>query len=47
MPTSSSRRAKNKLPYGVCSLVLHNTQAVQHIYGAIQGYAGEEPGWLG
>lgn len=47
MPTSSSGRAKNKLPYGVCTLRLGNTQLVQHIYGAIQEYAGfDEPRWL-
>jgi hypothetical protein len=48
MPTSSSGRAKNKLPYGVCTLRVHSTWTVQHIYGAIQEYAGfEEPAWLG
>lgn len=48
MPTSSSGRARNKLPYGVCRLEVHDTAAVQHIYGAIQEYAGfEEPAWLG
>jgi hypothetical protein len=47
MPTSSSGRAKNKLPYGVCTLRIHNTRMLQHIYGAIQEYAGfEEPAWL-
>jgi hypothetical protein len=47
MPTSSSGRARNKLPYGVCTLVVHNTWMLQHIYGAIQEYAGfEEPAWL-
>jgi hypothetical protein len=47
MPTSSSGRAKNKLPYGVCTLRIHNTWMLQHIYGAIQEYAGfEEPAWL-
>jgi hypothetical protein len=47
MPTSSSGRAKSRLPYGVCFLVVHSTSAVQHIYGAIQEYAGfEEPRWL-
>jgi AcrR family transcriptional regulator len=47
-PTSSSGRAKNKLPYGVCSVVVHSTPVVQHIYGAIQEYVGfEEPAWLG
>jgi hypothetical protein len=48
MPTSSSGRARNKLPYGVCGLVVHNTWMLQHIYGAIQEYGGfEEPAWLG
>ncbi len=47
MPTSSSGRAKNKLPYGVCSLRVCSSRVVQHIYGAIQEYAGfDEPRWL-
>ncbi|MGH2982202.1 MAG: hypothetical protein ACRDKV_09210 [Solirubrobacterales bacterium] len=47
MPTSSSGRKKNRLPYGVCTLRLNDTGIVQHIYGAIQEYAGfEEPRWL-
>jgi hypothetical protein len=47
MPTSSSGRARNKLPYGVCTLCVHNTWMLQHIYGAIQEYAGfDEPRWL-
>jgi hypothetical protein len=47
MPTSSSGRGKNKLPYGVCSLRVNSTWAVQHVFGAIQEYAGfEEPAWL-
>jgi hypothetical protein len=47
MPTSSSGRARNKLPYGVCTLRVHSTWMLQHIYGAIQQYAGfEEPRWL-
>jgi hypothetical protein len=47
-PTSSSGRKHNKLPYGVCTLrVRCSTRLVQHIYGAIQEYAGfEEPRWL-
>ena len=46
-PTSSSGRAKNKLPYGVVRLSVHQTRMVQHLYGAIQDYAGfEEPAWL-
>jgi hypothetical protein len=47
MPTSSSGRAKNKLPYGVVRLGVHRTAMVQHIYGAIQEYADfDEPRWL-
>jgi hypothetical protein len=47
MPTSSSGRAKNKLPYGVCTLRVGSTRVLQHIYGAIQEYARfEEPRWL-
>jgi hypothetical protein len=47
MPTSSSGRARNKLPYGVCTLRVQSTWMVQHIYGAIQEYGGfDEPAWL-
>jgi hypothetical protein len=47
LPTSSSGRAKNKLPYGVCTLRVHNSWMLQHIYGAIQEYGGfDEPAWL-
>lgn len=47
-PTSSSGLARNKLPYGVCTVRVHSTRAVQHVYGAIQEYAGfSEPSWLG
>jgi hypothetical protein len=46
-PTSSSGRKKNRLPYGVCSLTLYDVRIAQHMYGAIQEYAGfEEPRWL-
>ena len=47
-PTSSSGKKRKKLPYGVCTLtVAKSTHLVQHIYGAIQEYAGfEEPRWL-
>lgn len=46
-PTSSSGRARNKLPYGVARLSVHQTAKVQHIFGAIQEYAQfSEPGWL-
>jgi hypothetical protein len=47
MPTSSSGRSRNKLPYGVCRIDVPGTRAVQHIYGAIQEYIGfGEPRWL-
>lgn len=48
-PTSSSGRRPNRLPYGVCTLkVLRSTWLAQHIFGAIQEYAGcEAPAWLG
>ena len=46
-PTSSSGRRRNKLPYGVATLRVHSTRLVQHIFGAIQEYAGfDEPRWL-
>jgi hypothetical protein len=47
-PTSSSGKKLNRLPYGVCTLrVKKSTPIVQHIFGAIQEYAGfEEPRWL-
>lgn len=48
LPTSSSGLAKSKLPHGVCSLVVHSTEVVQHVFGAIQEYAAfDEPAWLG
>jgi hypothetical protein len=47
-PTSSSGTRRNKLPHGVCDLrVKRSTRHVQHIFGAIQEYAGfEEPRWV-
>jgi len=47
-PTSSSGRKPGKLPYGVCTVgVRRSTWLLQHIYGAIQEYAGfDNPGWL-
>jgi hypothetical protein len=48
LPTSSSGRKRNRLPYGVGTLSCCDTRIVQHIYGAIQEYAGfDEPRWLG
>jgi hypothetical protein len=38
---------KNRLENGVCALQVHNTELVQHIYGAIQEYGGfDNPDWL-
>jgi len=46
-PTSSSGRRGHKLPYGVCSLSIGSTRAIQHVYGAIQEYSGiDQPAWL-
>lgn len=47
-PTSTSGRKRNKLPNGVCTIrVKRSTPIVQHIYGAIQEYAGiDGPEWL-
>jgi hypothetical protein len=43
----SKKKRKNKLPYGTCRVAVHDTQLVQHIYGAIQEYAGfDREEWL-
>jgi transcriptional regulator with XRE-family HTH domain len=43
----SQKKRDNKLPYGTCRLVVHNTQIVQTIYGSIQEYGGfDRPEWL-
>ncbi|PJF40933.1 MAG: hypothetical protein D6737_13530 [Chloroflexi bacterium] len=43
-----SKSRNNRLEYGICRLEIHNTQLIQHIYGAIQEYVGfENPDWLG
>jgi transposase len=43
----SSKQTTHKLAWGVCRLEVYNTRAIQHIYGAIQEYAGfDKPGWL-
>jgi hypothetical protein len=44
----SKRERLNMLPYGTCRVSVHRTAIVQHIYGAIQEYAGfDRPEWLG
>ena len=36
------------LPYGTCRISVHNTAILQHIFSAIQEYAGfERQEWLG
>lgn len=43
----SERKRLNRLPFGTCRLNVHSTQVVQHLYGAIQEYAGfDRPEWL-
>jgi hypothetical protein len=43
----STKKRRNKLPYGTCRVVVHDTALVQSIYGAIQEYAGfDRPEWL-
>jgi hypothetical protein len=46
-PTSSSGQKRNRLPYGVATVGTCDTRITQHIYGAIQEYAGfDEPRWV-
>lgn len=47
-PSSSKKKTKkNKIIYGTCRICIHNFRIVQHIYGAIQEYAGfENSKWL-
>jgi hypothetical protein len=43
----SRKKRRNKLPYGTCRLSVCDTRFAQHIYGAIQEYAGfEREEWL-
>jgi AcrR family transcriptional regulator len=43
----SLKKRANRLPYGTCRVTVHRTSVVQHIYGAIQEYAGfDRPEWL-
>jgi hypothetical protein len=44
----SRKKRTNRLPYGTVRVVVHSTELVQSIYGAIQEYGGfERPEWLG
>lgn len=43
----SQKKRKGRLPYGTVRVVVHSTEVVQQIYGAIQEYGGfERPEWL-
>jgi transcriptional regulator with XRE-family HTH domain len=43
----SQKKRRNKLPWGTCRVAVYDTRLVQHIYGAIQEYAGfERDEWL-
>lgn len=45
-PISSQQRGR-KLLYGTCEVAVSETRIVQHVFGAIQEYAGiEKPDWL-
>ena len=39
-PISSKKTKRNKLPYGVCRLVVGDVKIVQAIYGALQEFLG-------
>jgi AcrR family transcriptional regulator len=44
---SSRRKRFNVLPHGTCRVVVNRTHVVQHVWGAIQEYAGfEREAWL-
>jgi transcriptional regulator with XRE-family HTH domain len=43
----SSKKRKNRLPYGTCRISVHDTRTVQSIFGSIQEYGGfDRPEWL-
>jgi hypothetical protein len=43
----SKKKRRNRLPHGTCRLGVYDTRVVQHIYGAIQEYAGfDREEWL-
>lgn len=44
---ASLHKRRSTLPYGTCRLTVHSTAIVQHLYGAIQEYAGfDRPAWV-
>jgi hypothetical protein len=43
----SEKKRKNRLPYGTARVTVCRTDVIQHIYGAIQEYAGfDRSEWL-
>jgi predicted transcriptional regulator len=43
----SQKKRSNRLPFGTCRVSVYRTAIVQHIFGAIQEYAGfDRPEWL-
>jgi len=45
-PKSSQQKGR-KLKYGTCKISVYDTHLLQHVFGAIQEYAGiEKPEWL-
>lgn len=43
----SGKVSRKRLEYGVCGIRVESTELVQHIFGAIQEYAGfDNPDWL-
>jgi transcriptional regulator with XRE-family HTH domain len=46
-PSTASQRRRRTLPHGTLRVVVHSAWLVQHIYGAIEEYAGiNRPDWL-
>jgi hypothetical protein len=46
-PSRASKGVHRPLPHGTAKIVVHSTEIVQSIYGAIQEYAGfDRPEWL-
>jgi transcriptional regulator with XRE-family HTH domain len=47
LPSSSKGYKKNKHPYGICKIIIHNTEILQNIYGAIKEFANiTDDRWL-
>ena len=43
----TKKKRKNALPYGTCRVAVSRTAVTQHIFGAVQEYAGfTREAWL-